>query len=318
MLSVRWTTRPVVVCGLALSVVACVLFAVAGAAAVQPAMAAGRAMHGCGTAIAWVGALSWLVASGSEGRRGSRLGAGVAALWLGGTLGPVLGGVAARYGVLWPFLALAAFKATLCVAAIAVVPSTRGSMRRPRLWSRPVLSHGLGGATLVYLLPAIALGVLNVLAPLELSGKGQGAAVIAVIFAAGAACQSVACLGMGMWIDSNGLRTPVIAAGALGVVMALVLERGHSALVLPGLVILGLITFSLLMTPSLERLTDRFDRMRIGAPQGFALTVLLWTPGSVLGSVGGSWLADAATRSAPYLVVAAGMAIVVPVAARWP
>jgi MFS family permease len=316
-LSSRWTIRSIAASGLAISVLACALFAVAGANGLQPTMAAARAMHGLGTAIAWVGALSWLASSGSSTRRGSRLGGGVAALLLGGALGPLLGGVAATYSVLWPFLALAVVKAGLCLTALTVVPSTPASVPWPPVRSRAAVSHGICGAMLVYLLPAVALGVLNVLAPLELSGGGQGASGIAVIFAAGAACQSVACLGMGMWIDASGARVPVIAAGALGVVTAMVLGHGHSAQVLPGLVIAALITFSMLMTPSLAQLTDRLERLRIGAPQAFALTVLLWTPGSVLGAVGGSWLADALTRSAAYIVVALVMAAAVPVAARW-
>jgi MFS family permease len=316
-LSSRWTTRSIVASGLAISVLACALFAVAGDNALQPAMAATRALHGFGTAIAWVGALSWLASSGPATRRSSRLGVGLAALLLGGALGPLLGGVAATSSVLWPFLALAVVKAGLCVTALAVVPSTTASVQRPRVRSRTALSNGVCGAMLVYLLPAVALGVLNVLAPLELSGEGQGASGIALIFAGGAVCQSVTCLGMGMWIDSSGARVPVIAAGALGVVTALMLGNGHSAQLLPALVVAALITFSMLMTPSLAQLTDRLDRLRIGAPQGFALTVILWTPGSVLGAVGGSWLADTLTRSAAYLAVALAMAAAVPVAARW-
>ena len=300
----RAGARPFVIGGMALSAAACAAFAVAG----DPwALGLARTVHGLGSSMAWVGALTWLVARGeTRNRRGSLVGGTIGAMWLGGAIGPVLGGIGASQGLFVPFALLALAKGGLCLVAhrfVADAPAVtaRKLIERGKVWS----AHVFGGVAF-YAVPSLFLGVLAVLAPLELSLRGWSSTGIAGIYAVGAVVQAVAGPLVGRWFDRAALPTPLAAALGASAIASILLAAPWLAgqAVTAALVVAALTAYSLSMTPALALLSAGFEALDRSAGAGFALGILVWSPAAVVGSVGGAGIAAATSQTTVYLALA--------------
>src|SRR5688500_14134387 len=95
LVAARIGARPAVLGGLALLGVSSLGFGLAESAVL---LDTARFAQGVGGALTWSGALTWLIVSAPEDRRGELIGSALGAAVAGALLGPALGGLAGEVG----------------------------------------------------------------------------------------------------------------------------------------------------------------------------------------------------------------------------
>ena len=161
----------------------------------------------------WIASLTWLVGVMPVERRGETVGA-VLGIGIGGALlGPVIGSAAVLteprivFGVLaLVILALAAWAMITPEPADADAAPVRGVVRAASRDRR------LLGGMWFTALPAVLLGILDVLAPLRLSGLGAGAVAVGAVFLMSAVLEATASPIFGRLSDRIG-PLPLIRIG---------------------------------------------------------------------------------------------------------
>ena len=260
--------------------------------------------EGFGSALSWVAAFTWVISRASGAHRGQMIGTLLSAAIVGALLGPVLGSLAALFGVPPTFTAMAALGLFMCVWAAlepAPVPDKRRSfLRMMRQVAQPQYLRGLW---LIALSPLL-FASLSVLIPLKLGTLGWGAAAVGAVFLTGAAFEATAQPLVGRWTDRAGWRVPV-RAGLLGAIPTLlVLPWADSPWLLVPLVIFGGMVFSASVTPG----TALFSRGAEGADLDqavvFSASNLTWASGSALGPPLAGTLASFGGDALSYLVLA--------------
>ena len=205
-LASRLGVRPAVLIGLAAMSGASLVFGYAHSLAL---LDTARFVQGVAGACTWAGGLAWLAAAASAERRGAALGTAFAAAVGGALLGPVIGAVASHVGTGPAFAAATVAGGTLMVASLLVpkpVAAARQTLRSalPAI-SEPAISVGLW----LTFVAGLALGVVDVLAPLRLNRLGAGALVIAGVFLGSAAVEVVLAPLVGRLADRRGRMVPV-------------------------------------------------------------------------------------------------------------
>jgi MFS family permease len=298
----RAGVRPTAVGGLLLVSFASLAFGFAGEAW-QLVML--RLAGGVGSAFGWVAALTWLAERAPEERRGEMIGTLLSAAVVGALLGPVLGGAAATVGIAPAFASVSC--AGLAVAVWALLtpgPSPRlgkplrevlGAARQPQL---------LTGLAFIAFSPLL-FGALAVLAPLQLSRLGWGAAAIGAVFLVAAVFEATVHPLLGRWSDRSGYRPPVLA-GVLGsVAVLLVLPWAEYALLVALLVVLAAVAFNAPLVPGTSLLSRGAEKAGIGGAPAFGATNFAWASGYAAGSFLGGSLADIGGDVLSYLTLAA-------------
>jgi MFS family permease len=297
----RVGVKPTMVVGLTLLAALSVVFAFATSTWLLDGARFGQ---GVGAALAWTGALSWLVMEGSRERRGELIGIATAAAAAGALLGPALGGVASVVGTRPTFAAAALPALILAIACLLVTAPTARVAQHPRSLigavGRPRLATGLWLMTLA----SLALGALDVLAPLRLGHFGMSGAAIGAIFLAAAATQTGANVFVGRHADRHGrsatLRLVLVAA----VAVALGLMVANRDWLLALLVVCAGTVFGAFFAPSMALVTDEAELAGIELVLVLALLNIAWSPGQLIGTAGSGALASATGDWVPYLVVA--------------
>ncbi|MGH2980599.1 MAG: MFS transporter, partial [Solirubrobacterales bacterium] len=261
-----------------------------------------RFVQGLAGALAWAGALSWLIMAAPEGRRGAVIGGVLGTAVAGELLGPALGALASEVGTEGVFSSVLLVTLALSAAIRRIPePGLGGRQRLGGIWasmsSRPVLR-----ATWYVAAPSALFGVVVVLVPLRIDELGGGAGLVAAGFAAGAALETVIAPLAGRVSDRAGRLRPY-AAGMVICAVAIVFVPVGDAL---GVVIAALIAVAvgagICFAPALTMLSDSAEAT--GLHQGFAagLTNMAWAAGQVTGGVGGGALAGAAGDALPCLL----------------
>lgn len=301
LLAARIGVKRSVLLGLGFTVVSSLTFALAPTVWL---LELGRFGQGLSVAASWTGALAWLVTAGPRDRRGELIGRVSRAALVGILLGPVLGGAAALYGRIPTFSSVAVL-GVLIIAWTWVTPGAAraastslkalfGAVREPRVAS----GLWLGSLT------ALLVGVLSVLAPLDLDAAGWGTIGVSAVFLAAAAVQAFASPAVGRLADSHGRLLPV-RAGLLGALaFSVALPFVDDPWLLAAVVVGTAVSYSIFWVPGLALLTDGSDAAGIHQGFGFALMTLVWAAGQFAGSAAGGALADAAGDSVPFLLVA--------------
>jgi MFS family permease len=259
--------------------------------------------QGVGSALTWAGALSWLIDSAPENRRGELIGTAFGAAVAGALLGPVIGALGSEVGtepVFGSVLVLAALLAALALRLPAPAPRAGPGtpLLRGLLEPRVVRSAGL------LVVPSMLFGAVAVLIPLRIDDLGGGSAAVAAGFTAGAALEAVLAPLVGRFSDRRGRRAPVAtglavcAAGIVAVPLA-----GSVAVVLATLVLLSF-GAGLAFAPAMAALSDAAGA--VGLPQALAagLLNLAWAAGQMSGSAGGGGLAGAFGYAVPCVALA--------------
>lgn len=270
---------------------------------------AARFVQGIAGALIWSGALTWLLTSTPEERRGSVVGFALGTAVAGALLGPLLGAAAGELGTELVFSSV--FVVTFCLAlAASRLPETRIPERQSlrevlrTLVSRPVLE-----AVVFVGVPSVMFGAIEVLVPLRIDDLGGGHLVIAAGFLVGAAVEAVLAPISGRISDRTGRRLPyTIGLSICAVAMVVVGLVPHLEEVLVGLVLTSF-GAGLCFAPALTLMSDVAEAS--GLHQGYAagLSNVAWALGQVIGAVGGGVVAEVTGNAEPSLAIALLMAL---------
>ncbi|WP_053057537.1 MFS transporter [Rubrobacter aplysinae] len=300
-LAARIGVRPTAIAGLALLSVTSLFFGFAGNV---EALVLLRLGEGFGSAFSWIAAFTWLVSAAPEERRGQMIGTLIGSAVVGSLLGPVVGSAAAAFGIA-PVLAGVAGIGALTLAATLLVPPPDSPETEPSFRSlgallrpRPAL-----GMALIALSPLL-FSILVVLAPLELSGLGWGAAAIGAVFLVGAGFEATVHPLLGRVSDRAGYRLPVLSGLVLSALLLLALPLAGGAWIIALLVVLCAGAFNFSLTPGTALFTKSSEQAGVGQALGFGVTNVAWASGFAIGAPVGGALSDAGGDSLAYLTLA--------------
>jgi MFS family permease len=297
----RVGVKPTMVVGLSLLAVLSVVFAFVTSIWLLDAARFGQ---GIGAALAWTGGLSWLVMEGSRERRGELIGIATAAAAAGALLGPALGGVASVVGTRPAFAAAALPTLILAIACLFVTGPTARVAQHPRSLIRAVGRPRLATGLWLMTLASLALGALDVLAPLRLGHLGMSGAAIGAIFLAAAATQIGANVFVGRHADRHGRSTTLRLVLAAAVTVGLGLTVANTDWLLGLLVVCAGTVFGAFFAPSMALVADEAELAGIELVLVLALLNIAWSPGQLIGTTGSGALAGATGDWVPYLVLA--------------
>jgi MFS family permease len=263
-----------------------------------------RFVQGIAGALIWSGALTWLISSAPEDKRGSIIGTALGTAVAGALLGPALGAIAGSIGTEPVFSSVLVVTILLSLAA-ARLPETRTPERQSlsevmaTLVSRPVLD-----AAAFVAVPSVMFGAIEVLVPLRIDDLGGGHGLIAGGFIAGAALEAMLAPIAGRMSDRIGRRLPyVIGLSVCAAAMAGVALAGTLGGVLAALIVTSL-GAGLCFAPALTLISDVAESSSLH--QGFAagLSNMAWASGQVIGGVGGGVVASLTGNVLPSLTIA--------------
>jgi MFS family permease len=309
----RFGPRRTVIAGLLLLGCASLVFGLVRQVAL---LDAARFVQGCAGALIWSGALTWLITSAPDERRGSVIGTVLGTAVAGALLGPALGALAASIGTGVVFGSVLFVSLGLAYAA-ARTPESGSPETQPLreilavLASRPVVD-----ASIFVGVPSLMFGAIEVLVPLRIDSLGGGHGLIAIGFIAGAALEAVLAPIAGRLSDRVGRRSPYVvglticAISMVTIAVAMALGTVLAALILSSL------GAGICFAPAMTLISDVADASRLH--QGFAAGVsnMAWASGQVLGGVGGGVVAEATGYAAPSLGIAAVLMLTVAYAYR--
>jgi len=263
-----------------------------------------RFIQGIASALIWSGALTWLINSYPEDKRGQVIGSALGTAVAGSLLGPVLGSLAASIGTEIIFGGV--FVVALGLAFLAWrEPDTVVTENQPlREVLRCMVDRELIEAAIFVSSPSLMFGAIDVLLPLRIGNLGGGHALIAGAFVGGAAIESVLSPVAGRLSDKVGRRMPYVLGMAICAVAMLVFAVADS---LPIVVLALLITSlgaGLCFAPAMTLISDAAEAS--GLHQGYAVGVtnMAWAAAQVVGSVAGAAVAGVTGEALPIIAIA--------------
>ncbi len=304
-LASRLGVRPAVMIGLAAMSVASLVFGYAHSLAL---LDTARFVQGVAGACTWAGGLAWLAAAATAERRGAALGTAFAAAVGGALVGPVIGAVASHVGTGPAFAAATVAGATLMVASLLVpkpLAATRQTLRSalPAI-SEPAISVGLW----LTFVAGLALGVVDVLAPLRLNHLGADALVIAGVFLGSAAVEVVLAPFVGRLADRRGRMVPVRLSLMAAIAVTVLAPWLRPLPILAALLVVGMPAFGTLFVPAATMIGDGAERRQLHHGLAYGLGNLAWASGQGVAAAASGALAQATVDAVPYLLLAATMA----------
>jgi MFS family permease len=301
-MAARVGVRPTVFTGLALMVVASIVFAFASSIVV---LDLARFVQGVGGAASWAGAMAWIAGAAPKEKRGQMIGSAMGAAIAGALLGPVIGVAADLAGFEVVFCSIAAIGVGLMVWTLktpAAKPLGDGSLRG----LVGALSDGrVRTGLLLVTIPGLLFGTLSVLGPLRLDELGAATAAIGAVWLIAAGLEAIVSPLAGRFSDRRGPLAPLLGGLVGGAVMFGLLPWPGDAWTLGLLIIVGSPVIGLLWAPAMSMLSDGADAVGLEQGLAFGLMNLTWATGQSIGDVGGAHLGEAAGDEVAYLLLSA-------------
>jgi MFS family permease len=193
----------------------------------------------------------------------------------------------------------------LMVVAFLVPPADKSPPQRLREM-RPMFGDRHAGAGLwLTMLPGLAFGVFDVLAPLRVAYLGGTALLIAGTFLASAAIEATLSPLAGRQADRRGALAPVRISLVSGAAVSfLAPSLGRVWLLVPAL-ILGMPAFGTLFAPAMALLSESAHRLKLDQGMAFGLANLAWASGQAVAAAGSGALAQATSDLVPYSLLGA-------------
>jgi MFS family permease len=277
---------------------------------------AARFIQGTAGALIWAGALTWLITTAPEEKRGSVIGTALGTAVAGALLGPVLGAVAASVGTGPVFGSVLVVTCLLALAASRLEETRDPERQNLSEVAASMLSKPVRDATAFVAVPSVMFGAIEVLVPLRIDALGGGHAVIAAGFIAGAGLEAALAPMAGRISDRIGRRLPYVSGLAVcaAAMVAIALAQALGS-VLAALIVTSL-GAGLCFAPALTLISDTAESS--GLHQGFAagLSNMAWAAGQVVGGVGGGVVANVTGNAFPSIAIAVLLLLTVAYAYR--
>jgi MFS family permease len=304
----RFGPRRTVIAGLFVFAVATLLFGFLKSA--WPLDGA-RFIQGIASALIWSGALTWLINSYPEDKRGQVIGSALGTAVAGSLLGPVLGSLAASIGTEIVFGGV--FFVALGLAFLAWrEPDTVVTENQPlREVLHCMVDRDLIEAAIFVSAPSLMFGAIDVLLPLRINNLGGGHALIAGAFVGGAAIESVLSPIAGRLSDKVGRRAPYVLGMAICAVAMLVFAAAGSLVVVVLALLITSLGSGLCFAPAMTLISDAAEAS--GLHQGYAVGVtnMAWAAAQVVGSVTGAAVAGVTGDAAPSIAIAGVLVVTI-------
>jgi MFS family permease len=277
---------------------------------------AARFVQGVAGALAWAGALTWLIQSSPPERRGSVIGDVLGVAVAGSLLGPAIGALAESIGTEAVFSSVLVVTMILSLIALRLPEPRRGEPQSLREVGQAITNPSVLWATWYVAAPSAMFGVVEVLGPLRIDELGGSAGLVAAGFTAGAVLEATLAPVVGRLSDRVGRFRPY-ALGMLISAPAVALLPVGAALwgVFAVLIVISL-GAGLCFAPAMAMLSDSAEATRLH--QGFAAGLInaAWAAGQVVGGIGGGAAAGTAGDALPCVIAAALLVVTVAAAAR--
>ncbi len=265
-----------------------------------------RLVEGIGGAFSWAGGLAWIVAEAPPDRRGALIGGALGAAIAGALFGPVIGTIAVAAGRAATFSGVVVVSLALIVVARRLPSSHVSSDQGVRHLLDSLRSRGVSIGMWLVALPAIASGMINVLAPLRLHALGASAVAIGATFLVGAGIEAGVSPLVGRLSDRRGRLLPLRfgLAGATALLLCFTLPDAPGVL---AVLIVALVTaLGGFWAPAMAMLSDAAEQWGLDQGLAAALMNLAWAGGQIIGSGGGGAVAKVAGDALP-MTIAAGL-----------
>lgn len=272
---------------------------------------AARFIQGIAGALIWAGALTWLITTAPDDKRGTYIGAALGTAVAGALLGPALGAGAGEIGTEVVFSSVLVVTLLLSLAA-SRMPDTKTPERQTlHEVMRTMVSRPIVAASIFVAVPSVMFGAIEVLVPLRMDDLGAGHGLIAAGFIAGAALEATLAPLAGRISDRVGRRLPymiglsICSAAMVAIAFVPDLEEVLGSLILTSL------GAGLCFAPALTLISDIAEASSLH--QGFAagLSNMAWALGQVIGGIGGGVVAEVTGNVAPSLAIALLLALTV-------
>jgi MFS family permease len=306
MLAARAGPKTAVVTGLGLLACSTLAFGFLGSAVL---LDLARLIEGVGGACSWAGGIAWIAEETPPERRGTLIGSALGAAIGGALFGPIIGTIATATGRGPAFSGVVVVALVLIVAAQRLHSDHIRSDQGMRHLGDALRSSAVVVGMWLVALPAIASGMLNVLAPLRIHRLGGSAAAVGAAFLVAAGVEAVVSPLIGRISDRRGRLLPLRFGLAATSALLLCFTFLETPALVGAFVVVVAAALGTFWAPAMAMLSDAAERRGLDQGLAAALMNLAWAGGQILGSGVGGGVAKAAGDGLP-LAVAAGLCAV--------
>ena len=264
-----------------------------------------RFVQGVAGALAWAGALTWLILATPEKRRGSVIGDVLGVAIAGALLGPGVGALAGEVGTEPVFSSVLVLTMALSVAALRMPEPARGQQQRLREVGEAATSPPVLLATWYVAAPSAMFGVIAVLVPLRIDELGGGAGLVAAGFMVGAGLEAMLAPLVGRLSDRVGRLRPYMTGMLISAAAIALVPAAQTLGVILAVLIATSLGAGICFAPALAMLSDSAEATDLHQGLAAGLINIAWAAGQVLGGVGGGAAASRAGDALPCLLAAA-------------